>query len=1484
MRRDVQLFLGKEVLQPETVSGELITKPDFNFPNEWTKTNHSAVENGEATLTMLSDSDNGVEQSISSISEGGKYQVQVNNISYPERKLVVNRVKNSQSFNSSPWSDRDATIGLPNSLAPDGTSTGTLVTSTSPNKKMYLRQSFSFIGGEPQVHSAYFKYTDTAEVSLGTGGLSMNVFNILTGTVVSAGNNYSDLKIEEAGNGWYRCSAKLLPTGSSGTARITLATGLLGSFEVWGVQLEWGSELSLYLNNTSSTIALYDYVNVIEQPRSNFLLQSRNITSSATWNVIGSTSTANSESYFGDDTGGYLVDSSTTSNGYIFQNLSVYDGNVGDYIGSFYIKGDDATHVNCRFTEIAAGGGSNRYAHQTYNLSTGALTDTSNVGSFLRFRKFENLTHGWVKVTVGFNINNPFSQVQVLVNPRLTTGSFWGAKGVTGIASAYVSAPMVEKNTNEGQYWATTTANHIGNVEGNYLMISDNSTENAGLQNSVELTPDVNSVAFDYTADVISGAIRFRIKNRSGRQPSTAEVVIDNPSVIQRIPAYYATKQFSLDMFDFESINIVDKIKDVRDVSKVFTEYSQKFTVPASANNNEIFDHFYNEDVVSGFDHRLKHDALIKIGGADYKHGQLTLLSSSMKNGKAYSYSVVFYGETVKLKDLLNDQKLDSLNDTFLDNIAFEYNSNNVFDLMTKGMNFDDDDNLVLNNNNAQGDDTPDVFIPFISCDSHYFYDATKQPQVKDRVASRNVKHDPNDADNFHVFLTNGSKDEYSYPLFSSSALANAYDLLNGGSGTSSTATFSDDESGSTWHKPSNGFVNDSREVPKRGIYYKDLKLAIKVKHIIRAIEVKYGIKFSDDFFSENIEAYNELSLFLHREKGGIAGQIEESSHSFTLSDLEQTIGSVDVRGNGHYGAFTSTWNNDFLGGLDISSHTGAYIAAREGSAHAYGYRIKYKVVPVGTGEYTVEVEDKGSGSDGSSNYKWTGTGDHYVEHIFRKGTEASGYYDSNNWAKYFYVKPKMRVKTKAGITAYSIEDFSIQPVKCPHNKRYTRQVQNWSSNGSYSNYNYENGSDTTVSEGVEVQTQMPDIKILDFLTSLFSMFNLTAYFVPKTAISPFAGQIRVRPLDAYYISGKKVDITPYVDTESTNISRNKLYSTVDYLYSNHKTIAAIKQNERTGDVFGSEMMRNLNADINTPLAFDGGKYDIKVKFEKVMYERMTDQSDSKTVLPIQWGWMASETENPTIGKPLLFYPIFQEVDNDVDEQGDTVQLSFDSSVYLDGIANQQNHQPFTNYIRPSNSLVDNGGSLNFGSEFDEWYVWEGAGSNENSLFNMYHSRYMTSLYDLQSRLITIDTHLPLNIVMKLKLQDIVIINKKSYRINSLKMDISTGKAKLELMNDLAYSQTALNDVIIHTAWYIDTPLYGFVRAIVVSDAAGNDETLYRLYSNDVLIKEFTGQLTSVKDSQLFTGTNEITVRKLNRYDNNTVAETGDSNSIISTI
>jgi len=49
-----------------------------------------------------------------------------------------------------------------------------------------------------------------------------------------------------------------------------------------------------------------------------------------------------------------------------------------------------------------------------------------------------------------------------------------------------------------------------------------------------------------------------------------------------------------VDMFDDETISLTSKIQDVRDIAKVFTDFSETFTVPASRENNKIFQHWYN--------------------------------------------------------------------------------------------------------------------------------------------------------------------------------------------------------------------------------------------------------------------------------------------------------------------------------------------------------------------------------------------------------------------------------------------------------------------------------------------------------------------------------------------------------------------------------------------------------------------------------------------------------------------------------------------------------------------------------------------------------------------------------------------------------------------------------------------------------------------------------------------------------------------------
>ena len=52
-----------------------------------------------------------------------------------------------------------------------------------------------------------------------------------------------------------------------------------------------------------------------------------------------------------------------------------------------------------------------------------------------------------------------------------------------------------------------------------------------------------------------------------------------------------------VELFDFEGIELVQQIQDVKNLSTVFSDFTKSFLVPASNQNNIIFKHFYNTNV-----------------------------------------------------------------------------------------------------------------------------------------------------------------------------------------------------------------------------------------------------------------------------------------------------------------------------------------------------------------------------------------------------------------------------------------------------------------------------------------------------------------------------------------------------------------------------------------------------------------------------------------------------------------------------------------------------------------------------------------------------------------------------------------------------------------------------------------------------------------------------------------------------------------------
>jgi len=121
---------------------------------------------------------------------------------------------------------------------------------------------------------------------------------------------------------------------------------------------------------------------------------------------------------------------------------------------------------------------------------------------------------------------------------------------------------------------------------------------------------------------------------------------------------------YLLDLFDDEKISVSSSVQNISDIAFVFTDFSQSFTVPASPNNNWIFEHFYESDVDGSIDYQVRRMAVIEVDLTHFRSGKIQLEKANVKNGKPHSYSLTFYGDVISLKDAIGEAKLSDLDFT----------------------------------------------------------------------------------------------------------------------------------------------------------------------------------------------------------------------------------------------------------------------------------------------------------------------------------------------------------------------------------------------------------------------------------------------------------------------------------------------------------------------------------------------------------------------------------------------------------------------------------------------------------------------------------------------------------------------------------------------------------------------------------------------------------------------------------------------------
>jgi len=520
----------------------------------------------------------------------------------------------------------------------------------------------------------------------------------------------------------------------------------------------------------------------------------------------------------------------------------------------------------------------------------------------------------------------------------------------------------------------------------------------------------------------------------------------------------------------------------------------------------------------------------------------------------------------------------------------------------------------------------------------------------------------------------------------------------------------------------------------QRGVLPEDLKPAILVKHIIKAIEQQYNITFKTSEFLDSA-AMTNLYLWLHRDKGKLIAP------NFKLvNDIAFTCTSASVVCQ----QFDGT-NPD----VEFHSNTGIYefylYAEDFESKFIYDVTITPESGSAST-EYTAQIINLESNQVVNTIQAVTGTQN--ISISYGRGTNNS-----------LVVGQVYRLAVKITTNTSFSFDLSIDTT-------YSATASGGGFN-TYTATHTSNPSFIQTTSDIELINQIPDIKVLDFLRALFSMHNLTAFL-------NFNGEVVVKTLDNFYSSGDTFDITPFVKTNEHTVGATVPFSEVDYEYAEPKSILAQQFSNTNNQKYGE---LNYVADITK-----SKKYEIKIPFEHMLFERLQDKT-SGGLSTVQVGSFLNEELEPSIGQPLLFYGIYQQNQDNINFLESTRPETYGA------LCTAGTNSTLNDYWIPSacNELGTSSTpptyNLNFGSEINT-YTLTDYGGNNNSLFQKYYTNYITRVFNKKTRIFKFSAILPLKVLLNLTLDDLIIVGTRAYTINKMSTKLQSGETSLELLNE----------------------------------------------------------------------------------------------------
>ena len=477
------------------------------------------------------------------------------------------------------------------------------------------------------------------------------------------------------------------------------------------------------------------------------------------------------------------------------------------------------------------------------------------------------------------------------------------------------------------------------------------------------------------------------------------------------------------------------------------------------------------------------------------------------------------------------------------------------------------------------------------------------------------------------------------------------------------------------------------------GLSFTDFKPSLRIESIITAIQSKYGFTFNSNFLSSN--KFTNLFMWLSNSKDAV--RCEEETYIVNMGAISS-------------GSISSTWVES--NGIYISSGVNNILFSIENTEATNSTEYKVEFIDVSSGNVVASSTKKTDADFGGLSLKYT---------------------TSNS--------QQIRINITSD-SSFSYKSQLFDATAPSTNYQLVAETFNFSDDR-YISFDCE----------VSVSKNIPDISVVDFLTGIFKMFNLT--------IVPDGMNYLVEPLDVYYSLGKDVDITRFVDWDKINIDVPPVSNEIEFKYDECETATSERYREANERGYG---------DAKVQLDLDGGTTTFSIPFENVLLERMSDATDGG-LTDVQVGKIVDDkNEGINIGVYVHYKSDFA--------------ISSSNSIAL--LNDSGSTSSFTRYWFSGSTLKSslNGTeiqSMNFDIEVNPYTFT----NDTETLYSNFYEDYITDTYSQKRRLYSISAILPIGKILNLNLNDRVVINGTKFLINTMQTNLITGEVKFKLLNDV---------------------------------------------------------------------------------------------------